>query len=92
MQEQVDYLSSMLKKSEDDLENAKTQITLQADKLIAAALREDTEEEEVDDEQDFRVDNNRQTQQVVNRSSIRIKNSDAIIGGNDDQFGIDGDQ
>jgi len=30
--------------------------------LIAAALREDTEEEEVDDEQDFRVDNNRQTQ------------------------------
>lgn len=92
MQEQVDYLSSMLKKSEDDLENAKTQITLQADKLIAAALREDTEEEEVDDEQDFRVDNNRQTQQVVNRSSIKIKNSDAIIGGNDDQFGIDGDQ
>jgi len=29
---------------------------------------------------------------VVNRSSIKIKNSDAIIGGNDDQFGIDGDQ
>ena len=40
----------MLKKSEDDLENAKTQINLQADKLIAAALQEDSEEEEVDDE------------------------------------------
>ena len=51
----------MLKKSEDELEAAKTEITLQGDKLIAAALREDTEEEEVDDEVDIRVDNNRAT-------------------------------